>query len=208
MKSSDPYLRVGVTGGIGSGKSVVCRAFARLGRVVLLADEIARALTESSERIKAAIRTKFGDGVFLPDGTLNRSALAARVFSSPSKLKTLNAIVHPYVFGEIERRLDELPAAAKCPYVLIEAALIFESGMDKQLDYVIVVHAEQEERIRRVMERDGVPRADVLARMKSQMNVQQALRRADFIIANDGSVEDLERQVTFLDSLLQKLARA
>lgn len=205
MKSSEPYLRVGVTGGIGSGKSAVCRAFEQLGRVVLSADEIARSLTDTHDGIRASIRERFGSDVFLPDGTVDRRALAAKVFGSPSKLKALNAIIHPHVFEAIEDRLRQLPASSKHPYVIIEAALIFETGMDRQLDYVIVVHAEEEDRIVRVMQRDGITREEVLARMKSQMNVQQALRRADFVISNNGSLAELADRVRFLDAVLRKL---
>ncbi len=199
------YLRVGVTGGIGSGKSTVCNLFARLGRTVLSADAIARSLTDSSEDIKASLRKAFGDGVFRPDGLVDRKALAACVFNNRRRLQTLNAIIHPHVFRSIEQTLRQLPSTQKRPYVIIEAALIFESGMDDQLDYVVVVSADEEVRIDRVMKRDGVSRDEVLARMQSQMNVEQALRRADFVLQNDGAEADLAHTVAFLDSLLKRL---
>ncbi len=203
-KSTD-YLRVGVTGGIGSGKSTVCSIFARLGRTVLSADAIARSLTDSSDVIKAALRKAFGDEVFLPNGWVDRKALAGHVFTNRKRLQELNAIVHPHVFRSIEETVRQLSPAQRQPFIIIEAALIFESGMDKQLDYVVVVSADEEKRIERVMKRDGVTREEILARMQSQMNVEQALRRADFVLTNNGSEPDLERSVAFLDALLQRL---
>lgn len=204
-KKSTDYLRVGVTGGIGSGKTVVCNLFARLGRTVLSADAIARTLTDTSPDIKASIRQAFGDEVFLPNGLVDRKALAARVFKNRSHLRTLNTIIHPHVFRSIEETLSQLPAEQKKPYVIIEAALIFESGMDKGLDFVVVVSADEKLRIDRVMKRDGVAREEVLARMQAQMDVEEALRRADFVLTNDGAEADLEKSVRFLDTLLRKL---
>lgn len=206
LKQKSPrYLRVGITGGIGSGKSTVCNLFARLGRAVLSADAIARSLTDGNDDIKASIRKAFGTGVFLPNGAVDRKALAAHVFMNRTRLQTLNAIIHPHVFRAIEQALSQLPTTQRQPYVVIEAALIFESGMDKQLDYVVVVSADEGKRIDRVMKRDGVTREEVLARMQSQMNVEQALRRADFVLTNNGTEPDLERSVAFVDSLLKRL---
>ena len=206
MKKARPaYLRVGVTGGIGSGKSTVCRHFETLGRTVLSADAIARTLTEEHKEIKAAIRRTFGEEVFASEGSLNRQKLAARVFSDPVELHKLNAIVHPHVFDYIERQLEVLPLEKKKPYVVIEAALIFESGMDERVDAVLVVHADEETRIARVMQRDGVTREEVLARMRFQMDVKDALERAHFVLHNDGTEAELLPRVQFIDALLKKL---
>lgn len=198
-------MRVGVTGGIGSGKSLVCRVFASLGRTVLSADEIARTLTAERSEIKSSIKHVFGEKVFLPDGTLDRKALAAVVFTNAALRKKLDAIIHPHVFAALDQEIENLPDAKRTPYLIIEAALIFESGMDRTLDYVVVVDAEEESRISRVMNRDGVTRREVLARIESQMAAAKKRKLADFVIENDGSEEELAERVRFLDRLLAQL---
>lgn len=202
MSREEQYLRVGVTGGIGSGKSTVCKLFAQMGRVVISADEIARELTATNDDIKAAIRETFGDEVFHPSGALNRKALAEVVFNNQEAKEKLNAIIHPLVFETIEARINALKPSQRSPYVIIEAALIYESRMDDDMHYVIVVDAKEELRIERVMERDEVDRAAVLARIRSQMNVQEKVELADFVIVNEGTEADLIERVAFIDRLL------
>jgi dephospho-CoA kinase len=193
---------VGVTGGIGSGKSAVCREFAALGRSVVSADRIARDLTERDPRVRDAIRKKFGDAVYAPEGPLRRQALAAVVFADAAKRRALNAIVHPPVFDAIEAAVAALPASSRSPYVIIEAALIFESGMDKRLDATVVVRAGDDVRIARVMERDGLSREAVLARMKAQLSTAAKAQQADFVIDNNRGEEELGAKVAFIDRML------
>jgi dephospho-CoA kinase len=206
-KSSRTFLRVGITGGIGSGKSTVCKLFASLGRAVLSADEIAKRLTESSDGIKSSIKQTFGEQVFLSDHTIDRKALAGIVFNNPLLRKKLDSIIHPHVFAVIDRELKQLPASRLEPFVIIEAALIYESGMDENLDYVLVVDADEETRISRVMQRDNATPQEVLARIQSQMEAGKKRKLADFVIENDGSEEELVERVRFLDGLLAQLPR-
>ena len=193
-------LRVGVTGGIGSGKSTVCKLFASLGRPVLSADEIARELTDTNEKITSSIRKSFGDAVFLPNGLVDRSALAAIVFNNHNLRKTLDAIIHPHVFTAIDRTLAKLDSTAG--FAVIEAALIFETRMEKELDYVIVVTADEKTRVARVMARDRIPEEAVRARISSQMSAEQKILLADFVVENDGAEAELAGRVKFLDTLL------
>lgn len=202
MNTEEEYLRVGVTGGIGSGKSTVCKLFAQMGRAVISADEIARELTASNDGIKAAIREAFGDKVFHFSGSLHRKALAEVVFNNEEAKEKLNAIIHPLVFETIEARINALKPSERSPYVIIEAALIYESRMDDDMHYVIVVDAKEELRIERVMERDDVDRDAVRARIRSQMEVQEKLDLADFVIVNEGTEADLIERVAFIDRLL------
>lgn len=196
-------LRVGVTGGIGSGKSTVCKLFASMGRPVLSADDIARELTDTNYAIQSAIRKLFGISVFLPNGRVDRKALATVVFNDHSLRKELNAIIHPHVFSAIDQAIEKLDAAVH--YVVIEAALIYEAGMDEQLDYVVVVNADEPTRITRVMSRDNVSREAVRARMNAQMDVEKKIKLADFVIENDGTEDDLASRVRFLDTLLSMM---
>jgi len=194
-------LIVGVTGGIGSGKSAVCREFERLGRSVLSADRIARELTETDGKIQEEIRAAFGTSVFSTDGDLKRRDLAEIVFHDPDLRQKLNAIVHPRVFSRIDEMLSRLPPTSRHPYVVIEAALIFETDMDKRLDYTIVVDAPEEIRIKRVMQRDGCSREEVVARTAAQMSVHRKREKADFVLDNSDAASSLVNRVAFLDRL-------
>ncbi len=198
-------LRIGLTGGIGGGKSVVAAMFKKLGAAVLSADEIARNLTEKNPTIKKEIWKEFGPQVFSREGLLDRKRMADIVFSNRERKEKLNAIIHPFVLKKIEEEISRLEESSNATFVIHEAALIYEAGADKDLDYVIVVDAAQETRIRRVMERDGVSRADVLRRIRSQMPVEEKREMADFIIDNDGDIVSLENKVKFLYGLFLKI---
>ena len=205
MQNDRPFRLVGVTGGIGSGKSTVCKCFADLGRLVLSADDIARSLTEGDDGVRAAVRKEFGAAVFRKDGTLDRAGLAKEAFASAAATSRLNAIVHPRVFEEIDRRLAQESAARKEPYVVIEAALIYESGMDEWLDRVVVVDAPESIRISRVVARDGSTAEEVRQRMKAQWPAREKVRLADVVIVNDRNTLALETKVRFVDTLLSAL---
>ncbi len=197
------YLAVGVTGGIGSGKSILCDAFAALGRLVVSADLLARDLTNGDRGILEEISAAFGKSLVTPPGALDRKALAAIVFHDRKARERLNAIIHPRVFRALAERLAEEPPERLQPYAIIEAALIYESGMG--LDYIIVVDAPEEERIRRVMARDGSSREDVQARIASQIPAEEKRKRADFVVENSGPTSGLGAQAAFLDTLLRSL---
>ncbi len=167
---------------------------------------MAKDLTNNDAQIRADIRKEFGDVVFNNDGTLDRKALAEVVFKSKTAIETLNAIVHPRVFVALETEIQNLKPSQHFPYVVIEAALMYETRMDDDLNYVIVVTADEETRVSRVMNRDKVTRNDVRARMKFQMEEKEKLDLADFVIINDGTQADLIERVKFIDKLLPMLA--
>ena len=202
---SEPGLRVGVTGGIGSGKSTVCGLFATRGRVVISADEIARTIIDSNTSVKSGIRRVFGADAFQENGLLDRARMASLVFQDGRLRKKLDSIVHPVVFRVIEEEISSLPAAKKLPFVIVDAALIYESGLDKHLDLVIVVDASEETRIARIMKRDRIPREEVLRRVRSQMDAAKKASRADLLIRNEGNETGLEAKVAFLDLILGKM---
>jgi dephospho-CoA kinase len=199
------FLRVGLTGGIGSGKSLVAAIFRRLGASVLSADEVARDLTDSDPVVKRRIREEFGSGVFTKEGLLDRKGMADIVFSSTEHREKLNAIVHPAVLKKMDEETMKLEKSGGIPFVIHEAALIYEAGVDKLLDYVIVVDADEDRRIRRVMDRDGTSRADVQRRIGSQIPAQRKREMADFVIENDGDKKSLEERVGFLYQLFLTL---
>jgi dephospho-CoA kinase len=199
------FLKIGLTGGIGSGKSLVAAIFRSLGAPVLSADEIARNLTNSDPIIKKRIREEFGGEVFRGNGSLDRKAMADIVFSNEDKRKKLNSIVHPAVIKRIDEETKRLEQNGETPFVIHEAALIFEAGVDKNLDYVIVVDADEDKRIRRVMDRDGISRADVQRRIDAQIPAEMKRKMADFVIENDGDRKSLEQRVRFLYNLFLTL---
>lgn len=194
-------LNIGITGGIGSGKTLVCRIFSVLGIAVYDADREAKALMNTHPDLIDSLKENFGEQVYGPDGKLDRSYLAGEVFGDQEKLDLLNGIVHPIV---IQAGVEWMQAQ-EGPYSVKEAALLFESGSYQANDYNILVFAPAEERIRRVMTRDGVSREQVLARMDKQMPEDEKMKRADFIIYNDGS-RALIPQVLELHERFLKLA--
>jgi dephospho-CoA kinase len=177
-------FKIGITGGIGSGKTTASRFFATLGVPVYYADERAKWLMTHDTELKQAIRSAFGEAAYEAGGALNREYLAREVFNDPKRLLQLNALVHPAV-GRDGLAWHEAQRGA--PYTLKEAALLFESGAYRLLDRVIVVYAPRALRIERVMRRDGVDQAAVEARMARQMPEEDKLALADHVIYNDGS---------------------
>ncbi|MCS6929919.1 MAG: dephospho-CoA kinase [Saprospiraceae bacterium] len=178
-------LRVGITGGIGSGKTTVCRLFAALGIPVYDADYWAKWLVEHDPHVREAVRTLLGDEAYDAEGRYNRSYVAQRVFSDPHLLHALNTIVHPAVERH-SGNWHEQQRASGCPYTLKEAALLVESGNYRSLDALVVVTAPEAVRIQRVMQRDGLSEDAVRARMQRQMSDVEKIALADYVIVNDG----------------------
>ena len=185
---------LGVTGGIGSGKTTACRIFETLGADVFYADDEAKRLMQEHDALRADITHAFGPESYAPDGALNRAYLAERVFADPEQVERINALVHPRVFEAFEARKAALEAS-DTPLLIHEAALIFESEGDAHLDAVAVVDAPEDVRLRRVMARDDVNEAQVRARMTHQLPAAEKRRRADYVIDNSGSEEALRTEV-------------
>jgi dephospho-CoA kinase len=200
MQSKPPPL-VGVTGGIGSGKSSVCRILAELGRTVISADDLARELTENDPDIRAKIQKAFGAAIYDSRG-LRRRELAAIVFSDPARRKALDKIVHPRVFQELLRLVSRLSPGAARPYVVVEAALIFESGMDEMMETTILVRASEENRRSRIIARDGLTDGEIALRFKSQNPVEKNSAKAGYVIENDGPEGALLEKVRFVDRII------
>jgi len=199
-------LIVGVTGGIGSGKSVVCGMLESFGRTVLSADQLARELMTQKPFLRRRIAAAFGSDIYDAHGALNRSLLAQRAFSSRQRTSQLNAIVHPAVLRALREQIRRLSLRKRSPYLVVEAALVFESGLDTFLDLVVVVDAPRELRLQRVMRRDGSSRPDVLRRMRAQLPSKILRERADVVLMNTHDTFQLRAKVAFLDAFLRELA--
>ena len=183
--------KVGVTGGIGSGKSTVCRLFAERGVAVYDSDTQAKRLMEESEALRAALVGAFGEECYA-DGRLNRRYLAARVFGDAAALARLNALVHPAVREDFRAWAERQSG----PYVILESAILFEAGFENEVDTTLAVLAPAEERIKRCMERDGASREEVLRRMANQTDDDTLHRMAARTIVNirrDYLESDVER---------------
>ena len=187
-------VQVGLTGNIGSGKSSAARLFAERGAVVVDADTLAREATEDAAVLREIVAV-FGENV-LEDETLNRSALAARVFDNPEARAALNAIIHPWVGREREARAAALAAQVSPPAVVVhDVPLLFEVGLDAEMDKTVVVNAPLELRVARVVARSGLTADEVRSRDAAQLPLAEKVRRADFVIDNSGRLDDLEPQV-------------
>lgn len=198
-------LRVGVTGGIGSGKTVVCSTFEQLGVLVLYTDLIAREIMDSHAAVRKQLLKLLGPDAYQLEGRLNRPFVATRLFSTPRIQGRINAIVHPLVQKEIEQQWLVLERKGE-PMTILEAALIYEAGLDKILDAVVVVEADEELRIQRMVSRNDISVEEARTRINAQMPSKEKIKKADYILRNNGSVEDLHSRVRFLHSLFLRLA--
>ena len=190
--------RVGITGGIGCGKSTVVAEFKKLGVQAFVADEVAAAYYQDPSFL-ADIRKFFGDGVFLADGTADKRRIAARVFADSKALEALNALVHPRVMADFEAFCQRHSGE---PYVLFESAILFDCGLDGRMDKTICVYLDLQERIKRLRHRDGATEEQIMARVANQMPAEEMMRRADYVILNyEGNPR--QRQVAILDKVLR-----
>jgi len=180
-------LRIGITGGIGSGKSIVSRLFAALGIPVYDSDSRAKWLMANDILLREQLTATFGPETYTAEGVLNRVHLAQRVFKDAAQVATLNGLVHPRVGADFEAWVAAQKAADQ-PYILKEAALLYESGAYQQLDRIITVFAPPEVRAARVLHRDPHrTAADVQAIMGQQLSDEEKLQRADYVVYNDDS---------------------
>lgn len=193
--------KVGLTGGIGSGKSTVCAMLRERGVAVYSSDERAKELMNSDSTIKERIIARFGAESF-EDGVLNRAYLAQRVFASEEELAALNAIVHPRVMEDFEAWTE----SAEGEYVLLESAILFESGFDSKVDMVVAIMAPEDLRIERAMQRDGVTKEQVVERMRRQLSDEERCSRSKYAIVNI-ELEELEEDVEQLHRRLSYDAR-
>ncbi len=193
-------LKIGLTGGMGSGKTTVSQIFLVLGIPVFYADDVAKKIMNADEYLKKNIIDLFGSDAYT-ENFLNRKYIAEIVFNDAFKLEQLNALVHPVTIKAAEKWMNEQTA----PYVIKEAALMFEAGAAAHLDYVIGVYAPQHLRLQRVMHRDSATREEALARMNNQIDENIKMKLCDFVIVNDEQQSVLQ-QVLLLHEKFLKIA--
>lgn len=192
-------LKLGLTGGIASGKSVVGEMFVQRGAHLIQSDAVAHALREPGQPVYAAIVAAFGPAILNPDQTINRARLAEAAFGESHRVEELNAIVHPAVIAHENRWMEEIGARDPHAIAIVEAALILEAKAADRFDFLIVVTCNEEQRAQRVAKRLGITeeaaQAEVKRRMAAQMPDSEKIKAADFVIDNSGSLEATERQV-------------
>lgn len=191
-------MKIGVTGGIGSGKSTVCNIFRNLGVPVFDSDQVSRDIVDEDENINSALKATFGKDMFFQDGTMDRKRLAQLVFNNPPELEKLNAIIHPVVF----RKFDEFcEKNKKARYLIKEAAILFETNTHKNLDRIINVYAPKELRIERVLKREETTREKIEKIMRFQYSDEDKNKLSDYIIVNE-NIDDLLPQVMEIHEFL------
>lgn len=196
-------MKVGITGGIGSGKSTVCRLFAERGVAVYDSDAGAKRLMVGDDGLRRAIGERFGAGVYRADGSLDRARLAGIVFGDRQALADLNALVHPAVM----RNFEAWACRQQGPYVVLESAILFEAGLEKAVDRTVAVLAPRELRIERTCRRDGSDRAAVERRIAAQADDDTLCARADYSVVNVFE-EDLAPAVAELDHIFRHEANS
>lgn len=200
--SERAYKRIGLTGGIGAGKSTAAERFRALGALVLDADEISRACLKKGGACYGDVVSLFGGDILQPDGEIDRRKLAGIVFANAVKRNKLNAIVHPYVIETMFRLAEE--TLGQCGGVAVfEAPLLFESGMHERMDSNILVTCSEEQRLERIQKRDNTTRQAALARIRAQMPEEEKRLLADDILENNGTFEQLNAQI---DALWRRLS--
>ena len=196
---------IGITGGIGTGKSAVARFLQEFGAVTFSADDAAREVTKPHSQVVKEIAAAFGSDHVLPDGELNREKLAATVFSDSTARERLEAITHPRILRTLKSQIAVARAANPSDAVIaVEAPLLFEAGMENWFDQILVVTASEEKQIQRLGKRSGLDAEESLRRIRAQMPLSAKAARAHAVIRNDGSLDDLKREAhKYWESLLK-----
>ncbi len=195
---------VGLTGGIGSGKSLAAEFFRARGAEVVDADEIAREVVQPGSPVLAEIVAAFGRDTLQADGRLDRRRLASLVFGHPEAVARLNALTHPAILEEIARRLEEMRKEGGVRVVCVVAPLLLEAGGRCLVDRVVLMIAEEGERIRRVVRRDGVSQEEVRRRIEAQMRPERQRAQADWVVDNSGSEAQTRRQLEAIWEEMEK----
>ena len=189
-------LRIGLTGGIGTGKSTASKILEKLGAYIFDADKEAKKVLLTNEIIKSELISEFGTDIMTGDGNVDNNKLARVAFQDQDHQLTLNTIVHPYVFKEIDKNFDRELDGGKHDIFVVDAALIYESGADTHMDYVIVITALIKTRMERALARETLSREEILKRMDLQWSEEEKVALADFVIHNDGPEKELIKNIT------------
>lgn len=193
MRDERPILRAGLTGGIASGKSTVAAFLAEMGAFVIDADRIAHEIIGRGGSAHHEVVARFGPGILAPDGDVDRAKLGRRVFADPAERESLNAIVHPRVLVEVERRVERYAGSGHSPIAIVDAALLVESGAYRRFDRLVVVRCGRDTQIARLRARSGLSAEEAVARIDAQSSLEEKLAVADYIIDTDATLRETRR---------------
>ena len=191
-------LKVGLTGGLGSGKSTASKFFKSLGAFILDADSTAKKLIANSEKVKEELIKEFGTDIMDATSNVDKKKLARIAFQDEDHQQRLNYVVHPHIHMAIDKCFDKTLDEDKHELFIVDAALIYESGYDAHLDYIIVVTAQLKHRMERAMNRNTLTRDQILKRIEFQWPEKEKTSLADFVVHNDGTEDDLKNQIVEL----------
>lgn len=195
-------IRVGVTGGIGSGKTTFCKEWERLGAFVLYADDLAKKLMVEDEKLVKNIKSVFGDEAYCKDGSLNRDYLAQEAFEK-GRVTELNRLVHPVLWDKVKEIADQKEREGVDVFVK-EAAILLQHGRPEDLDYVVIVEADEQQRMERVLERDNSDKEKVEGRISAQQDFSALTDLADFVVINNEGVTELKEKAGELLNEIRK----
>ena len=195
-------LRVGLTGGIGSGKSTASQHFSSLGAYVINADKEAKNLISTNETVQNELIAEFGTDIIDGTESVNKKKLARIAFQDQDHQQRLNSVVHPYIYNLIDKEFNQVLNVGKHDIFIVDGALIFESGYDVHLDYVIVVTAQLKNRMERALGRETLSREEILKRIEFQWPEKEKVNLADFVVHNDGTEKELHKNI---EGLVKKL---
>ncbi|MCX7909207.1 MAG: dephospho-CoA kinase [Ignavibacteria bacterium] len=199
---------VGVTGNFGSGKSTVCKILEELGFSVIYSDIVAKVVMQKNPELRRKLINAFGEETYLPDGSLNSKWLAEKVFATTEEaeenLLLLNSIVHPYVLDETELIINKLINEGK-DIIFFESALIYEANIQNLFDYIVLVYADKDKVVERLLAKGKYSREEIERRLNRQISLEEKRKVADFVVINNGTVEELERNVKFIVEMIQEL---
>ena len=197
-------MLIGLTGGIGSGKSIVAGMFKSLGARIIDADRISRDVMVPGSEVYKKVVNVFGEGILKDDQTIDRKKLGDMIFGNPEKIALLNECTHPEIFREIDRRVKEIRQKTPDALIIVDAALLVETGAYKTFDKLVVVYVDEETQLKRLKERDGFTDEEVTKRISSQMPLKEKVKYTDFVIYNDKGLEDTRKQVIDIYKTLVK----
>lgn len=181
---------VGLTGGVASGKSLVSEELERLGAIIIDADSIAREIASPGTDVYGAIVREFGRGILAPDGSIDRRALGSIVFSDPGKLKRLNLITHPPIMRRIVEELEACGKKHPASVIVVDAPLLIEVGLHRSMDKVIVVYTDEDKQLERLKKKSGLTEEEAKNRINAQLPLSRKLEYADYVIDNNGTLEE------------------
>ncbi len=206
MKYSRPLV-VGLTGGMGCGQTTVAKLFEKWGARVLNADRVAKQVVDEDEEVKRELEKAFGKKIFYRNRRLNRKLLARIVFEDEAKTRRLNRIIHPRMVSRIIEKIEQARETGRYPIIAIDAALLYELNLEHMFDTMIVVSSKMQNRIRRIQERDRLSEREIIHRIQRQLPIEDKMRWADFVIENNGTLQELERTARAVYNKLLGLQR-